>query len=232
MSGSSLRRLRPSPSMAVALVALFVSLGGVGFAATQLAQNSVGTAQLKDGAVTFTKLANGAVGATKIFTGAVGATQIDSNAVQRRVKGSCKPSMAVAWVYQGGQVGCNVTLPRESGAANSQVSIGDNQTAVLRKPLDPGTGYLVFANPSVIISGTVPGQQVVVQCTLTVGPSSQARSLMVEIGPNHQQQEALIPLIVADQGIAKAGAPAPAPRRRWAYSPASVPCRRTATANP
>ena len=37
----------------VSLVALFVSLGGVGYAATQLPDNSVGTAQLKNGAVSY-----------------------------------------------------------------------------------------------------------------------------------------------------------------------------------
>ena len=52
-----MKQLRlPSPAMVVALVALFAALAGTGYAATQLAPNSVGSAQLKGGAVTKAKL--------------------------------------------------------------------------------------------------------------------------------------------------------------------------------
>jgi hypothetical protein len=47
---------RPSPAMCVALIALFVALGGTGYAAMNLPRDSVGTAQLKDGAVTRSKI--------------------------------------------------------------------------------------------------------------------------------------------------------------------------------
>jgi len=47
---------RPSPAMCVALIALFVALGGTGYAAFSLPRDSVGTAQLKDGAVTKRKI--------------------------------------------------------------------------------------------------------------------------------------------------------------------------------
>jgi hypothetical protein len=57
---------RPSSAMIVALLALFVSLGGVGYAATQLPRNSVGTAQLRAKAVTTAKLANDAVTSSKV----------------------------------------------------------------------------------------------------------------------------------------------------------------------
>ena len=57
---------RPSPAMAVALVALFVSLGGSAYAALSPPKNSVGTAQLKNGAVTATKLHKRAVGSAKL----------------------------------------------------------------------------------------------------------------------------------------------------------------------
>jgi hypothetical protein len=52
--------------MMVALLALFVSLGGVGYAATQLPRNSVGTGQLRANAVTGAKLADGAVTSSKV----------------------------------------------------------------------------------------------------------------------------------------------------------------------
>lgn len=47
---------RPSPAMLVALLALFIAMGGTGYAALNLPANSVGTAQLKDRAVTSAKV--------------------------------------------------------------------------------------------------------------------------------------------------------------------------------
>ena len=53
--------------MVVACLALLVALGGTGMAAaTQLAKNSVGTAQLKDGAVTNPKIKNNAINSAKV----------------------------------------------------------------------------------------------------------------------------------------------------------------------
>ena len=56
---------RPSPALAVAMLALLVALSGTAYAAVTLAPNSVGTAQLKTGAVTLTKIAKSAQGALK-----------------------------------------------------------------------------------------------------------------------------------------------------------------------
>jgi hypothetical protein len=55
----------------VALLALFVALGGTSMAATQLAKNSVGTKQLKKNAVTNPKIKNGAVTGAKIANNSV-----------------------------------------------------------------------------------------------------------------------------------------------------------------
>jgi hypothetical protein len=49
---------RPSPALVISLVALFVALGGTGYAATQLAKNSVGAKQLRKGAVSSAKVKN------------------------------------------------------------------------------------------------------------------------------------------------------------------------------
>ena len=52
-----MRRFRnPSPAMVVALVALFVGLGGGAYAAVKLPKNSVGSKQIKSKAVTYKKL--------------------------------------------------------------------------------------------------------------------------------------------------------------------------------
>lgn len=56
----------PSPALIVACVALAVALGGVGYAATALPDNSVGTKQLKDNAVNGKKVNNKALAAADI----------------------------------------------------------------------------------------------------------------------------------------------------------------------
>ena len=66
---SRLARSRPSPSMIVAMIALFVALGGASYAAVAI--NSVGSKQLKKNAVTTKKIKNNAVTAEKIKGGAV-----------------------------------------------------------------------------------------------------------------------------------------------------------------
>jgi hypothetical protein len=50
----------------ISVVALFVALGGTGYAATTLAKNSVGSKQLKKKAVTNSKLASNAVTSSKV----------------------------------------------------------------------------------------------------------------------------------------------------------------------
>src|SRR4051794_7093329 len=50
---------RPTPATVIALIALFVALGGTGYAALKLPKNSVGTKQLKANAVTGAKVKNG-----------------------------------------------------------------------------------------------------------------------------------------------------------------------------
>lgn len=61
MKDSPTRRWLPSPALVISLVALFVALGGTGYAVTQLPKNSVGTTQLKNNAVTTAKVANGSL---------------------------------------------------------------------------------------------------------------------------------------------------------------------------
>ena len=66
-----LARLRPSPAMVVACIALIVALGGTSYAAVQasLPKNSVGTKQIKDRAVTGEKVREHTLGASKLKKG-------------------------------------------------------------------------------------------------------------------------------------------------------------------
>ena len=75
-------RVRPSPAMVVACLALLLGLGGTGIAAVFVVpNNSVGTAQLKSNAVTSTKVAANAVTGAKIAAKAVGNAKIATGAV-------------------------------------------------------------------------------------------------------------------------------------------------------
>jgi hypothetical protein len=75
--------LRPRITYAnvVSTMALFAAIGGVGWAATVLPKNSVGSKQIKKNAVTGAKIKAGAVSASKIKAGAVGASKLAPGAV-------------------------------------------------------------------------------------------------------------------------------------------------------
>src|SRR4051795_6969569 len=59
-------RLRPSPAMVVAFIALFVAIGGSSYAVTRLPAKSVGAKQIRNGAVRSVHIARNAVTGAKI----------------------------------------------------------------------------------------------------------------------------------------------------------------------
>ena len=73
-----------TPANVIACMALFVALGGTGWAGQVLGKSSVGSAQLKSKAVTTSKIADGAVTKAKFAAGVVGGvdaskiTKVDS----------------------------------------------------------------------------------------------------------------------------------------------------------
>ena len=69
-----LRRFKLTYANVMATGAMFVALGGVGYAATSLPVNSVGTTQLKDRAVTSSKIATATLTSLKGTTGPRGLT--------------------------------------------------------------------------------------------------------------------------------------------------------------
>jgi hypothetical protein len=64
-------RLRPSPALIFAIIALLVALGGTGYAASQLPRNSVGTSQIRKGAVTGGKVCKNAITTVKVKNGSL-----------------------------------------------------------------------------------------------------------------------------------------------------------------
>lgn len=69
------------PATLIATLALFVALGGTGYAVTQLEPGSVGTVQIQDGAVDGAKLADDAVGPAKVKSGGIRRANIRDGAI-------------------------------------------------------------------------------------------------------------------------------------------------------
>jgi hypothetical protein len=213
----SLVRRRPSPAMAISLVALFMSLGGVGYAATQLPDNSVGTAQLKNNAVTYqkiepnsvgkvrladggvinSKLSNGSVSYKKIQPAAVGRVRANLNQLQARVNGTCSTGSAIGAVDSKGATTCNSTRPAEFGTTAANVTVAATATPVNSLNLPAGSTYLALANPEASVTVTGPSERVLVTCTLSVGTSSVTRSVTVDSGATGTTTNMSIPLQLA-----------------------------------
>jgi hypothetical protein len=165
----SLLPRRPSPALVIASVALFVSLGGVGYAATQISDNSVGTAQLKNDAVSYKKIQPGAVGIVRANTGQL----------QVRVGGTCPTGQAIATINQIGKVTCNNTLPSEFGTTNNTMPVTSTAVTVTSVALPTGASYIALANPTATVTSGAPPQRTTVTCTLTVGSNTETRSVVI-----------------------------------------------------
>lgn len=182
--------------MVISCIALFVALGGAGYAATRLPANSVGTRQLQNNSVGNHKLKNNAVGPHKIINGSVGARQVNSGQVQLRVATSCS-SGAIKAVGLSGSVTCTPTLPNEFGTSATPVTLGNDSTTVASESLPGGSSYLVLANPHAVISGG--SGHVEVSCTVSVpsasspsSPPTLTKTLAVDLGS--ESQAGTIPL--------------------------------------
>ena len=210
---------RPSASIVVASAALFLSLGGVGYATTQIPDNSVGSSQLQSHAVTGGKIDFLAVGFRKIQLGAVGIKRINTNQVQARVLGTCAANSAMSSIDNQGNAQCVATGPKELSAVAGATAVTTN-TPIQSLKLPSGSTYVVFANPQASVSKTVANSQVEVDCTLSLDPgdpsTTQTRSVSFQAS-THDPQVASVPLMIAAPSAANG-------------STASVACSQTSTA--
>jgi hypothetical protein len=176
----SLMRRRPSAAIVISSVALFMSLGGVGYAAISIPNNSVGTAQLKNNAVSNSKIKNGAVSYKKIQPGAVGIVRANTGQLQVRVSGTCGSGSAIGTINQVGKVTCNNALPSEFGTTNNSATLGSGATSITSVALPTGASYLAFANPTATVTSVATAQHVTVSCTLTVGSNTETRAATID----------------------------------------------------
>jgi hypothetical protein len=166
----SLVRRRPSPAIVIASLALFVALGGVGYAATSLPANSVGNAQIRTGAVSY----------QKIRTNSIGWQRANITTLQVRVGGTCAQGSAIGSVGEYGSVTCNPASPSQFGTTNNAATVSSTPTTVTSESLPTGASYLAFANPTASVASGATRQQVTVTCTLTVGSNTETRSVTVD----------------------------------------------------
>ena len=177
----SLMSRRPSAAIVISSAALFLSLGGVGYAAISIPNNSVGPAQLKNNAVTNSKINNGAVSYKKIQPGAVGLVRANTGQLQARVSGACATGTAIGTINQVGKVTCNNALPSEFGTTNNSATHhldrGDgDQRGAARGPVVPGLRQPDGDGHQ--RRGTT--QRVTVTCTLTVGSNTATRAAIID----------------------------------------------------
>lgn len=192
----SIFRRRPSAALVISSIALFVSLGGAGYAATQLPNNSVGSNQLRDEAVTY----------KKIMPGAVGNVRANVRQLQERVWKSCPANNAMTSIARNGDPTCKPTLPAEFGTTNNTANnVGSTAVAVTTVALPSGASYFAVANPSATVTPSSTAgptnvtQHTTVTCTLTVGSNTETRSVTVNSVAGGSAQTASIPLQATGQ---------------------------------
>lgn len=178
----SLMSRRPSAAIVISSAALFMSLGGVGYAAISIPNSSVGTPQLKNNAVSSNKIKNEAVTYKKIRPSSVGLVRANTRQLQARVSGTCATGTAMATINQVGKVTCNNALPAEFGTTNNTAKLGTGSTPISNVALPAGSSYLALANPSVTVTpdATAQAQHDTVTCTLTVGSNTETRSVTLD----------------------------------------------------
>ncbi|HTP23432.1 MAG TPA: hypothetical protein VMJ65_27755 [Solirubrobacteraceae bacterium] len=193
-----MRLPRPSASLVVSFLALFISLTGAGWAAIHLPARSVGNAQLQNFSVGNAKLRPNSVSAGKIIPGSVGAPQVNSSQVQVRVAGPCTAG-AMQSISESGDVTCTPVLSNEYGAATQgAVSLSAGPaTQILSKSLPARSSYLLLAYPHAVVSGTPTStQEVEVDCTLAVPGANESinEDLAVDLGADSHTLAGSIPL--------------------------------------
>ena len=188
-------RRRPSPAIVISCVALFMSLGGVGYAATQLPHNSVGSYQLRNGAVTY----------TKIQPGAVGDVRANTKQLQQRIWKVCGTNQVMFGANQNGDPKCFNNMPPEIGTTSNTASLPATgaATSLATANLASGNNYLGLANPTITVTPSktaTVADTVTVSCTLTVGGNTSTRTATITTPDKSTPASAALPLQLTGTG--------------------------------
>ena len=162
------RRLRaPSPALVIAVIALFVALGGTTYAATSLPKNSVGSKQLKKNAVTSKKIKNGSVTSGKIAGGAVTGSKIGAGAVggSNIASGAVGTGNIAANAVTTGQIADNAVTSGQIAAGavgNDQLGNGSVSAAKLGSfTVRSASGDIATGSSGLVLSACNAGERLI-----------------------------------------------------------------------
>jgi len=125
-------------SQSIGVLALFVALGGTGYAAISIPKNSVGSRQIRNGAVTAKKLDGRSIVGYVAFW-----ARVDSAG---QVLASSQPATTTEWSTGVGNISFHGSLPRNCfplANVSSPVGSGDYVSNVGSGPTGSSTGVIV-----------------------------------------------------------------------------------------
>ena len=161
---------RPSPAMTVALVALFVAMGGTGYAALKLPKNSVGSKQIKKNAVTSSKVRDGSLRARDFPAGQLPAGAQGPQGLPGAPGEPGAPGTAVAYAFV--ESDGNVDEQHSKGITDAMVThqgaiyCFDLPFAVQNVIATPGTASsTAYANGDAQIATTLATGDVLPSCS-------------------------------------------------------------------
>src|SRR5829696_4922846 len=126
-------RVRLTYANVMATIAVFIALGGTGYAISKLPKNSVGAKQLKKNAVTTAKVKNEAVTGAKVKKGSLTGAQIDASTLG--VVPSANRAGSADTARDAGTL--------QGNGPNAFVH-GDGSVIVARRDLDVGPGEVIL----------------------------------------------------------------------------------------
>lgn len=156
------RKRKPSPALVVAVIALVLAMGGIGYAAVKIPKSSVGTKQLRNNAVTSAKLKNNAVTSAKVKNGTLTKADFKGQAVGST--GPTGPAGATGPTGSfGGKVPSGVTLTGVYGIRYTASAGSEQQLAPISFPTPFATAltphFIPVAGPPQV--SVCPGNYVV-----------------------------------------------------------------------
>ena len=158
--------LKPSPAMLVALLALFVALGGTSYAVVTLSKNSVKSKHIAKGAVKRADIAKGAVNSAKVANGSLLGADFAAGQLPAGPKGdkgdkgdrgetgavgiSNHEVVLLGGIVQPTETSKDFTLPCPAGKkvlGGGVATFNKNIQVMASTPVDNGTTWAVTVEP-------------------------------------------------------------------------------------